>query len=314
MVNLAEMDRQDFLRFLGVAFGSAVLASCRLKPPPPETHIPSKEPIQGQIGNMDSTVAVQPLSGDQQQNSRKITMESTIDVNSITVENPLEGLEVRTLKLNDFFTVTFLMTEHHLEDVENNEKMKKIKEEIESSSCVIPEYYPPAIEEMKKSSFWVNFIADPDEKFIPFFSKIYKFSMNYGKPIWVLDPANQNSFMDVAAKHGVERLFGGRGDESTYRMTINSAFLLTLANKYKNANSRQKCVYILPKAHADEILSIITNRNPPSISMQFPDQYTSISPTNRAENWQTRVDQYTAQQYIPQDGNYITGDIMSLLP
>src|SRR3990167_8041724 len=261
MVNLAEMDRQDFLRFLGVAFGSAVLASCRLKPPPPETHIPSKEPIQGQIGNMDSTVAVQ-----------------------------------------------------HLEDVENKEKMKKIKEAIESSSCVIPEYYPPAIEEMKKSSFWVNFIADPDEKFIPFFSKIYKFSMNYGKPIWVLDPANQNSFMDVAAKHGVERLFGGKGDESTYRMTINSAFLLTLANKYKNANSRQKCVYILPKAHADEILSIITNRNPPSISMQFPDQYASISPTNRAENWQTRVDQYTAQQYIPQDGNYITGDIMSLLP
>jgi len=172
MVNLAEMDRQDFLRFLGVAFGSAVLASCRLKPPPPETHIPSKEPIQGQIGNMDSTVAAQPLSGDQQQNSRKITMESTIDVNSITVENPLEGLEVRTLKLNDFFTVTFLMTEHHLEDVENKEKMKKIKEAIESSSCVIPEYYPPAIEEMKKSSFWVNFIADPDEKFIPFFSKL----------------------------------------------------------------------------------------------------------------------------------------------
>src|SRR3989338_4345579 len=314
MVNLAEMDRQDFLRFLGVAFGSAVLASCRLKPTPPETHIPSKEPIQGQIGNMDSTVAIKPLSGDQQQNSRKRNMESTIDVNSITVENPLEGLEVRTLKLNDFFTVTFLMTEHHLEDVENKEKMKKIKEAIEGSSCVIPEYYPPAIEEMKKSSFWVNFIADPDDNIIPFFSKIHKFSMNYGKPIWVVDPANRNSFMDVAAKHGVERLFGGREEESTYRNTLNASFLLSLAKRFESKNTPNNCVYILPQTHADEILSIITSCNPPSVSMQFPDQYTSISPTNRAENWQTRVDQYTALQYIPQDGHYVTGDIMSLLP
>ena len=309
------INRREFLYLTGVTAGS-LLSAClpkglQVEQPVlvPKTADKLPTAVEPQLQAAEPSAAME-----QSRVSPDISLNSPIDVNSITVENSLEGLEVRTLKLNDFFTVTFLMTEHHLEDVENNEKMKKIKEEIESSSCVIPEYYPPAIEEMKKSSFWVNFIAEPDEKIIPFFSKIYKFSMNYGKPIWVLDPANRNSFMNVAAKHGVERLFGGRGDESTYRNTINTAFLLTLANKYNNAKSPQKCVYILPKAHADEILSIIRSRNPPSVSMQFPDQYTSISPTNRAENWQTRVDQYTALQYIPQDGHYVTGDIMSLLP
>ncbi|KKS97505.1 MAG: hypothetical protein UV73_C0008G0025 [Candidatus Gottesmanbacteria bacterium GW2011_GWA2_43_14] len=315
MTNRNEISRRTFIQLAGLALVSTIpwLTSCSPSQPPSGDEQPGAA-LTGAAAPPDATTNVQQPAAEAPQASPDVSLNAPIDLTAITSEYPVEGLEVRKLKLNDFFTVTFLVTEHYPEDAQNKDKMHYIKEAIEGSSCVVPEYWTPAIEEMRDSA-WVKLMTKPGDRIISFFSRIYDISLRFEKPVWVLDPANRKSFMDVAGQHAFERFSDdeAREKESIYRNTLNAAFLVALANKYEAENSKQNCAYVLPKAHADQIMDLIFSHNPPEISLKAADDYYSISPTNRTENMNSRIDQYTARQYIPSGDGFIERDTISLL-
>lgn len=292
------LSRRAFLQLFWTSLVVPFLQSCS-DPPTPTDQSPSQ----------DSPII--PQANSEPSPPEPNTPPENTDPNSESIHTA--ELEFRQIKLNDFFTVTFAVTEHQIVDAQDSEKLKKIEEAIEGSDCIIPEYFSPAIKNLSLKSSAADYVGDPDTNILPFFDKVYEYGIRYEKPMWVLDPANRESFLNIARMHGLVRVLGGgRSLEATYRNTLNAAFLVELAQKYQRENNPQKCIYILPKAHADEIMEILSVNDPPAVDLTKANDYAFISPANQQENENTRRDQYTAWQYTVQNGVYVASQLISL--